>query len=358
MQTVVNIPPLYALAQIVIDRFIIEKENMKNKFYLVISLLFVSHALAAQNNNCENPQFICFNNNTVVVEDDYNYSIPGSSLCNPDPLKLYYFFETTSIGASSLLQISCATGMSGYRLYGPFTTPLSNACVAIASGPPSSSSTTPSTFYTPVSLSSTAFGTYYLEVSVDACSGLVSIGKNGTAQYNCNDGELPCENCIGSFAPKAGETYLLSAWVKEGSAPLSKTSFNFPSIDLVFTDLSPSSVTTLGPYVASGQIIDGWQRVEQEFTIPTGSDVMDIKLNCTSGSGDCYFDDIRIFPYDGSMKSYVYDPVTLRLVAELDERNYATMYEYDEEGKLVRIKKETERGIMTIQESKTNVVKK
>jgi hypothetical protein len=33
------------------------------------------------------------------------------------------------------------------------------------------------------------------------------------------------------------------------------------------------------------------------------------------------------------------------------------MYEYDDEGKLVRIKKETERGVMTIQESKTRVIK-
>ena len=57
------------------------------------------------------------------------------------------------------------------------------------------------------------------------------------------------------------------------------------------------------------------------------------------------------------MKSYVYDPINMRLVAELDERNYATMYEYDEEGKLVRVKKETERGIMTIKENRNNTSK-
>jgi hypothetical protein len=54
------------------------------------------------------------------------------------------------------------------------------------------------------------------------------------------------------------------------------------------------------------------------------------------------------------MKCYVYDPHDLRFVAELDERHYATFYEYDLEGKLVRVKKETERGIMTIQESRSN----
>jgi hypothetical protein len=54
------------------------------------------------------------------------------------------------------------------------------------------------------------------------------------------------------------------------------------------------------------------------------------------------------------MVTYVYDPVSLRLVAELDERNYAKFYEYDEDGKLIRVKKETEKGIMTIQETREN----
>ena len=41
-------------------------------------------------------------------------------------------------------------------------------------------------------------------------------------------------------------------------------------------------------------------------------------------------------------------------MAELDERNYAKIYEYDEQGKLTRVKKETEMGVMTIQENREN----
>jgi hypothetical protein len=52
------------------------------------------------------------------------------------------------------------------------------------------------------------------------------------------------------------------------------------------------------------------------------------------------------------MKSYVYNSIDLRYMAELDENNYATFYEYDEDGALIRVKKETERGIMTIQENR------
>ncbi len=54
------------------------------------------------------------------------------------------------------------------------------------------------------------------------------------------------------------------------------------------------------------------------------------------------------------MKSFVYDPATLKLSAELDENNYATFYEYDQEGQLVRVKKETIQGIKTIQETRSS----
>ncbi len=58
------------------------------------------------------------------------------------------------------------------------------------------------------------------------------------------------------------------------------------------------------------------------------------------------------------MKSYIYDPVSLKLTAVLDENNYATFYEYDQEGTLIRTKKETERGIVTISENRQSNQKK
>jgi hypothetical protein len=164
---------------------------------------------------------------------------------------------------------------------------------------------------------------------------------------------LPCKNCIGSFAPEPGKKFLLSAWVKESGAAATKTSYTNPQIFIEFPSIGPSA--TLGPFTAAGAIIDGWQRIEQVFTIPLAATSINLKLS--SQTGDCFFDDVRVLPFDGSMKSYVYDPVSMRLVAELDERNYATLYEYDEEGKLVRVKKETEKGIMTVKENK-NYIKK
>jgi hypothetical protein len=166
----------------------------------------------------------------------------------------------------------------------------------------------------------------------------------------------PCETCIGSFAPipsapgTNSAKYLIGAWAKEAGASPNKTSYTYPELSVV-CEVSGSPVV-LGPFSPQGIIIDGWQRIEEEIVIPAGT--TNIKLKLSSTSGDVYYDDIRFFPFDASMKSYVYDPINMRLSAELDERHYATFYEYDEEGKLVRIKKETEKGVMTIQETKSN----
>ncbi len=111
-----------------------------------------------------------------------------------------------------------------------------------------------------------------------------------------------------------------------------------------------------------GAIIDGWQRVFADFKIPIEAVNMTISLESnlvdnSTASLNVYFDDVRVHPHESNMKSFVYDPVTQRLQAELDENNYATYYEYDQEGGLVRVKKETERGVYTIQETRSGSIK-
>lgn len=166
---------------------------------------------------------------------------------------------------------------------------------------------------------------------------------------------LPCQNCIPSFSPEPGRQYVLSAWVKESGGE-TLLDYTFGQIKISFPGF-PDTYTG----IASGNIIDGWQRIEKAFTVPasaTGIKVELLNTGSESSNKEVFFDDVRIHPFDASMKSFVYDPETLRLSAELDNNNYATFYEYDEDGALVRVKKETERGVMTIKESKNNTVKK
>jgi hypothetical protein len=184
--------------------------------------------------------------------------------------------------------------------------------------------------------------------------------------HNCCDPEdapekIACVDCIPAFAPTSTQKYIVSAWVKEDVANLDtdprSTDYKVASPHIVVS--FPGTSTTVSCF-PSGPIIDGWQRIEQEFMIPncstsTGITGINIQLNNVNLlTNNVYYDDIRFFPKDGSMKSFVYDPVSQKMVAELDENNFATLYEYDEEGALVRVKKETERGIKTIKVSGKN----
>lgn len=201
-------------------------------------------------------------------------------------------------------------------------------------GSPTSSATSPTHIYT-------APGIYTVTLSISYPD------QPGCDRFFSEEFEIEfcgCQECPSSFAPIPGEKYVLSAWVKEANVA-GATTYDGPAIRL---DFNPVGSTPL--IKGTGKIIDGWQRIEQEFTVPIGTNEIAVKLFNT-GTNEIFMDDIRVHPFSASMKSFVYDPVSLRLMAELDERNYATFYEYDEEGTLIRVKKETARGIETIQHS-------
>lgn len=166
----------------------------------------------------------------------------------------------------------------------------------------------------------------------------------------------PCTTCPTSFAPIPGKEYFLSAWTKEGN-DINVLTYEHPEISIQFPNPIEANTFTVDPFKPSGPIIEGWQKIEGRFTVPEDAVSIEIILGNT-GSDEVYFDDIRVHPVEANMKSFVYDPVSMRLVAELDENNFFTKYEYNKQGKLTRIKKETERGVKTIQESRQGPVKK
>ena len=142
------------------------------------------------------------------------------------------------------------------------------------------------------------------------------------------------------FSPIPGKKYVLSFWVYDGS-PRDPTTNIQAKVN--GTNLVNSSV--------NWPIVEGWKRVEVQFVLSSMASSFSLEFN--SGSGTYYIDDVRIHPFDGQMKSFAYDPSSQRLMAELDENNFATFYEYDDEGILIRVKKETEKGIMTIKETRS-----
>lgn len=166
----------------------------------------------------------------------------------------------------------------------------------------------------------------------------------------------------GSFMPEPGK-YIVSAWVKEGENQTQQITYSKSFIRIDIEGINPS-FTTVELY-PTNTIIDGWQRIAGLIEIPqftfSNNDIptITVALICSDSSEfDCYFDDVRFYPYNGNMKSFVYDQQTQKLMAELDENNYATFYEYDKEGGLIRVKKETEKGVFTINETRSSTSKK
>ena len=110
-------------------------------------------------------------------------------------------------------------------------------------------------------------------------------------------------------------------------------------------------------FLPTGNIIEGWQRYESVFTIPADATAIQVQLENSNGAEPVFFDDIRIHPFNANVKSFVYHSSNLRLMSELDENNYASFYEYDDDGTLTRVKKETQNGIKTITETRSAMQK-
>lgn len=173
----------------------------------------------------------------------------------------------------------------------------------------------------------------------DVVGGISSEAHTGKKSITVEDGELTFSSAVNYFMPTVGKKYLVSAWFKPGTGT--------PSI--TFTGATSYS-TALGP------LIEGWKKLDVVFT-PSSTSITVI-FDVTGGNGIFKLDDIRIQPFQSTLKTFVYDPQTLWLVAELDNQNYATFYNYDQEGTLVQVKKETVKGIATIKTTRSNVKRK
>lgn len=145
------------------------------------------------------------------------------------------------------------------------------------------------------------------------------------------------------WSPKAGKGAVISAWFyagANGGTPTIKV-YNNGSL------LTPAST------MVSDAPIEGWRKLDVE-TPQLASGSVTVQFSMPGAAGPTYLDDLRMHPAQAVQNSFVFEPKQFRLVAQLDERNYATFYNYDEEGVLVQVKKETERGVQTITTNRQN----
>jgi hypothetical protein len=148
------------------------------------------------------------------------------------------------------------------------------------------------------------------------------------------------------FEPVPNGKYLFSAWVKDGQKNR--------DVNVTLTKKQGASVNEVS--LSCKAVVEGWKLMQGTIEIGGGSS--DLALKLWAKRENVFIDDIRIHPVNGHMKSYAYNNRTLKLMAELDENCFSTFYEYDDSGSLIRVKKETERGIITIKENRSSYRKK
>lgn len=156
---------------------------------------------------------------------------------------------------------------------------------------------------------------------------------------------------------EAGKRYFVSAWVSVGNpnvpTPTLAGSLGF---DINIRQKTGELVST-EPFAPAGQVIEGWQQIRGSFEVPIDQPVIELVFNPGS-LGTAWYDDLRLHPENGNMKSYVYNLLDYRLSAILDEENFASYFFYDAEGNLYLTKKETRDGVKTLTENITYQVER
>ncbi len=196
-------------------------------------------------------------------------------------------------------------------------------------------------------------------------TGLPNYYRNSKTEIEYPEIPKACSE-TGKLALESGQRYVVSVWVKgtqlklDGTnpPPIQTLGYDNAALKVSIADEAgnPAGEFTFRP---KGKLIEGWQRIMADFTMPDiSAGTVSFHLSCDAEEPQFIgmkFDDFRVHPFDGNMNSYVYDVNSMRILATLDDNNFAAYNIYDEKGELIKVKRETEEGIKTLQESRMHV---
>ena len=106
--------------------------------------------------------------------------------------------------------------------------------------------------------------------------------------------------------------------------------------------------------------VGNWDLITHEITttVPTYPNLFsNVEIKLITQSPDYSFDDLLFIPIEASSKCISYNCENDRVEAEFDSEHFATFFDYDHEGRLIRKRKETYRGVKNIAETFYNTPK-
>jgi hypothetical protein len=174
-----------------------------------------------------------------------------------------------------------------------------------------------------------------------------SVAHSGRSSLKVTTAKTFAQNLL---SLDSGKSYYVTCWVSVNNPNVltPKLADNL-GFDIMIKNKDGQLVLTTA-FQPTGSIIEGWQQIRGTFTCPVNLALLEIIFK-PGTLGTAWYDDLRLHPEKGNMKSYVYNLDDYRLRAILDEENFASFFYYDNEGNLYLTKKETEEGIKTITES-------
>lgn len=140
---------------------------------------------------------------------------------------------------------------------------------------------------------------------------------------------------------EVGRTYTAKVWVHANSPSTCKlfAKYSLNGGASVYKDIAKNDPSNVA--------VGNWILMNLEFTIPETTSLTNNILQvgllnpATGSAGDAYFDDFTFHPVDAEVGGNVYDKRTNRIIATLDNENYATLYNYDAAGRVISIYKES-----------------
>lgn len=136
----------------------------------------------------------------------------------------------------------------------------------------------------------------------------------------------------------AGKPYRLSVWVNGGDLSANAGRLYASVNGTVLGETSIIAATT--------KKAGNWYRLDMNVIIPASYAGQVVDFGCRNtmlapNATVVYFDDFRVCPVAATMNSQVYDPRTNRLTYALDNENLFTRYQYNPDGRLYRVYRET-----------------
>lgn len=177
--------------------------------------------------------------------------------------------------------------------------------------------------------------------------------------YNCDDQQIeyfvPDNTCPGeahtgkyAFMLEPGKTgtsasiplnnntpkkFKAMVWVHNSSPQATGMVLNVFDANVGY--VREKTVSLADAYVEAGN----WKLLRMNISL-SGDQVDDgyfnIAVTNNADDGIMVYDDFRVLPYHAQMKNYVYDHAFNRVTSTLDANNFATWYEYDARGRLVK----------------------